>query len=142
MKRLKLPFMICLAVCCLSSVMAIHAFRDLSHSPDFTVPLIAEPAKIDFGIVREDLVRGSTILSNRSNKPLRLLHVLVSCSCSEVQLRQGELMPDETAVLSVALDLRGRRGTTGTSIDVVYVTQDGIQWTLPVTLRAMVEPEN
>lgn len=134
--KLLLSFLFFLFSLCFS----LYAFWELARPVPPPLPsLTAEPPTIDFGIVAPEPVRGSARLTNNSKTPLRILHVLVSCNCGEVQLRQGELLPKQSVGLSVTLDLHGRRGTTGTSIEVVYVTDDGIQRKLPIILRAEIK---
>jgi len=139
-KRPLLLFINALSICCLCIGVAAFVYWDLTRfPPPPTLPLIAEPAVINFGDVREnDVVRGTSSIKNTTKKPIRVLHAIISCSCNDVKLKQGELLPGEATELSVNWDLRGRTGTTTASLEIVYVLDNEHQQILPIRLRANV----
>ena len=138
------PFINSLAICALCLGIAAFYYWDLTRFPPQPLPpLIAVPAVIDFGDIQgQDVVQGTSSIKNTTKKPVRLLHAVVSCSCSDVKLRQGELLPGETTELSVTWDLRGRTGTTAASLSIVYVLEDDLQQMLTINLRAKIIPSS
>ena len=141
-----LPFINALSICLLSVSIAAFYYWDLTRFPPLppppSPPLLAEPAVIDFGDIQEkDVVQGNVIqgratIKNTTDKPIRILHAIISCTCNNVRLRQGELFPGETTELSVDWDLRGRTGVTTASLVIVYVLDNDIQQFLSVGLKA------
>jgi len=138
-KTSSLPIFVALTVCGLCVPVAAYTYWDLSQ-PQLSPlpPLVAEPSIIDFGDIQgQNVVRGTSIIKNTTEQPIRILHVIVSCTCNDVTLRQGELLPGKTTELSVDWDIRGRMGNTAASLAIVYVLDD-IQQILPVNLQAHV----
>ncbi len=136
-----LPFYASLAVCFAAISLATYHCWGLLQTPEASQPpLMAEPPAIEFGMIEEDIVQGSTLVRNVSKKPLRILHILVSCSCSEATLKAGELMPGQAEKLSVVWDTRGRQDETSTFISVVYVTDKEKQQMLHIDLKGRVMP--
>ena len=140
-KKSLLPFVSALSVCCLCLSIAIFVYWDLTRFPTpLLPPLIAEPAVIDFGEIQgQGIVQGKSSIKNTTKQPIRILHTIISCSCNNVRLKQGELLQGEVTELLVDWDLRGRAGNTTVSLAVVYVLEgDDMQQVLPVKLRANV----
>jgi len=132
-----LPIIIALSVCGSCIGIAAFFYWDLTRFEHPLPPLIAEPAVIDFGEIQgQDVVQGMTSVKNTTKNSIRILRVVVSCSCGDVKLRQGELLPGETTELSMVWDVHGRAGMTESSLAVVYVLDNGLQHILPVQLRA------
>jgi len=134
------PVVNALLVCCLCAGVAAFAYWDLTRFQQPLPPLIAEPAVIDFGDIQGiERVRGTTSIKNTTKQSIRILRVIVSCRCGDVNLRIGELLPGETTELSVSWDVRGRTGRTEETLAIAYVLDDGLQQQLlPVRLRANV----
>ena len=135
-----LPMIVASLICglCLG-VVGFHYWEMTRFSPPPQPPLIAEPAVIDFGNVQgQDVVQGTSSINNTTKKPIRILHVVVSCACGNIKLREGELLPGEATELSVDWDLRGRTGNTAASLAIVYVMDEDTQQVLTVKLKANV----
>ncbi len=134
-----LPVYVSLAVCFMAVTVAAYHSWGLFQTPELLPPpLVADPPVIDFGTIEDEIMHGSTFIKNVSKKPLRILHLLVSCSCSEAKLKAGELMPGQAEKLSVVWDTRGRQGETSTFISVVYVIDGETQQMLHVDLKGCV----
>jgi hypothetical protein len=141
MKKASLtPLIIASSICCLCISVAAFAYWDLTRFQHIEPPLVAEPAVIDFGKIEgQHTVRGTSSIKNTTKKPLRLLHAIVSCTCNDVKLKQGKLLPGETTELQVDWDVRGRNGLTGSSLAIVYVLDNEKQQILTVNLKADVK---
>lgn len=133
-------FLLCVACFGVSAVIVVFAWHEPVHSsPLPPLPtLVADPQVIDFGKISAGRVGGNAVLTNVSQKPLRILHVFVSYSCSDVQLQEGIVPPGGSVNLSVVWNTHGRSGKTKTSLSIIYLP-DGAeqrQQRLTVVLRA------
>ena len=118
-----LSFFACLAVCGHCAAIAVYAYFDSPPLP----PLLAEPVVIDFGDIQgQYIVHGTSKIKNTTKKPIQIIRVVVSCTCGDVTLKQGEFLPGATTELSAAWNVHGRSGTTSESFAIVYVL-DGQQ---------------
>ncbi len=136
-------FLLCVTCFGLSVAIAVYAWYEPTRisPPPPSSSLVAKPPVIDFGSIREGKVSGTSALTNVSKKPLRILHVFVSCSCSDVCLKEGIVPPGGSVELSVTWNTHGRLGKTKTSLSVIYFFDEIEQYqqSLTVELRADVD---
>ena len=110
--------------------------------------LIASEPNFNFGGVRQGAKLKHTFhVINRSDVPVVLAGVRVSCDCTAAALSERELAPGENATVSLEWDTTGRRGECRTEAFVCYsrpfVTEENTDspFVLPLSLRAIVEPD-
>jgi hypothetical protein len=109
------------------SVLAMAAIGSayLARSPGVTRgPLIAEPETLDLGTARQgETIEGAFTLSNRGSKPIDIIQISKTCSCTETQLVKPNLEPGESTPLYIAIKTGTVRDALSVRLVVVYRLQ-------------------
>ena len=104
--------------------------------------LVATKPVLDLG----ELSQGQTVaaefeLVNRSSGPVKILDVVKTCTCTQVEISRYLLEPQEGMVLATRWKTGASRGKTGANIGVVYTQADGPAQFLNLGLEANVVPD-
>jgi hypothetical protein len=127
------------AVCAAGSVAcAVTAW----HRPETVKRFMADAEVKDVGVLKQQDERDVTFrLMNATDKPVEIVRVGTSCTCTRAEVAVHRLLPGESTDLSAHLRVGSLRGRMATSVDVLYRVADGQTLErLPLTIAATVEP--
>jgi hypothetical protein len=119
-------------------------FYDASATKKPDPILLFTPKTVQFGSVSQEVLRGTAFVTNASDKRLDIVAVTKGCDCTEVLIKQGELLPGEQREISFQWDTHGRRGDTGVIIGIIYKMMNEHEQSeqiAPLTLKATVVPD-
>lgn len=110
--------------------------------PQKSVLLVPSPEVYDFGEVKRGDLDGEFALTNESEKPIQILHVLVTCTCQKVGVPRKRLEPGQSVQGRFRWDTRRERGESQTHFDVVYkvVGEDEMRQTRCVCRGNVIAP--
>jgi hypothetical protein len=86
--------------------------------------LAPSPEVYDFGKVRRGEFEGEFTLMNKSDKPLQILHVMLTCSCHKARVPHKTLEPGESVQGTFQWDARQEHGESQSHFSVVYRLAD------------------
>lgn len=128
----------CLAVSASVSLLMLI----FQQSPQPIESLVVDTPVYDFGVVEWGTQSAIVHLTNESDAVLLIKHVDKSCTCTDVRLPAGDLMPNAIAVMECDVNTVGRSGPTEAILSVRYrpkgETKDK---RVGVIFRANVTPE-
>lgn len=124
--------------CAESSVPRVQFGGHIGNRAD----LLASSDVIDLGVLPQGAHRTEVFsLTNIGRAPVTIERVKTSCDCAVVKVARSTVKPNETTLVSAALDFRHSRDednfSGGLSIDVVGVDSSGTE-VFAVVLRAQV----
>ena len=102
----------------------------LGHVPEKRPRLVAAPELLDFGEVRRQTLDGEFTLTNQSETPIQILHVLLSCACESVEVPRKRLEPGESVKARFTWDARRNQGESRNHFSVAYKVpdEDGVRY--------------
>ncbi|MDR2440302.1 MAG: DUF1573 domain-containing protein [Planctomycetaceae bacterium] len=105
-----------------SFAMTFYAARENHKSPTPQPPdgLVALNAPLDLGDIPQDILDGTFELINKSKKPVRMVQIVQSCRCTQIEAPNKEIEPNETVKIAFKWDSSGVRGVKGSRFTVFY----------------------
>jgi hypothetical protein len=82
--------------------------------------LVALNDPLDLGDIPQDTLDGTFELINKSKKPVRMIQIVQSCRCTQIEALNKEIEPNETVKIAFKWDSSGVRGVKGSSFTVFY----------------------
>ena len=133
-------FLILAVIAGLASLVTTYHAVVSENSPDDGLQAVS--AVFDAGEVRQGIVSAKFELVNRSKVPQRILHIVKSCRCSEIDASTEEIVPSQSTTIKCRWDTSGLRGNVKTGFVVVYSEGPGKKLAkLSLTLQGEVIPE-
>ncbi len=110
--------------------------------PKVPETLFCEQRIIDLGSLRQmQTAQGTFTLVNGTRKPIQILRVTESCSCSVSNVSASAVEPGGRSEISVKWDIGGRRGKTEVKLWADCAFEDGKGVAVPKVLKGEVIPE-
>jgi hypothetical protein len=101
-------------------------------------PIVFDPPLLDFGYVRPDVeMKGTIRLTNRGDRPTRILHMQPDCKCTTLQDLAGTVIaPGETISFEAVMEGRSTPGAKRSKIKFVF---EGYDQTSSVSINSHVQ---
>ena len=138
MKRITLR----VGACFFFGLSMLCAFQFRAQSP-IPMDLVITPIVHDFGDVgQKSRLVTDFVLSNRQDRPIKIVDVFKDCDCNEVALDKFGLAPGESTKLKVTWDTRQRVGAAAAKVYLYYDNGSGIgPLSTILTVKANVIPD-
>ena len=142
MARRFVPILFFVLSGCIIAVAFWVLLGDLQPAKPPKPMLVFTPETVHFGTVPQGIEHGTAMLANVSTKPIVVKAVIKGCDCSEVLIKQGQILPGEQREMSFQWDTRGQCGNNTISITVLYTVEDNpTERFIPLIIGANIIPD-